>query len=66
MRGVQISEAFWCVTRTRPSFWTAEKKWEIRGRSTHPRGPILIIKSGTGDIRVDGPNVTIENVHKLD
>ena len=42
------------------------EKSGIRRRSTHVRGPILIIKSGTGDIRVDGPNVTIENVHKLD
>ncbi|HZN80868.1 MAG TPA: ASCH domain-containing protein [Mycobacterium sp.] len=27
-----------------------EKIWEIRGRSTHIRGPILIIKSGTGQV----------------
>lgn len=27
-----------------------EKIWEIRGRSTHIRGPILIIKSGTGQL----------------
>jgi hypothetical protein len=26
------------------------KVWEIRGRSTHIRGPILIIKSGTGQV----------------
>ena len=25
-----------------------EKVWEIRGRSTHIRGPIVIVKSGTG------------------
>jgi hypothetical protein len=27
-----------------------EKIWEIRGRPTHIRGPILIIKSGTGQV----------------
>jgi hypothetical protein len=39
-----------------------EEIWEIRGRSTHIRGPILIIKSGTGHlfgtadlVRVLGP-----------
>jgi hypothetical protein len=39
-----------------------EKIWEIRGRSTHIRGPILIVKSGTGQlfgtadlVRVLGP-----------
>ena len=39
-----------------------QKIWEIRGRSTHIRGPILIIKSGTGQlfgtadlVRVLGP-----------
>jgi hypothetical protein len=50
MWGVQVSEVFWCVTRTLPGFWTEKKIWEIRGRSTHIRGPILIIKSGTGQV----------------
>ena len=27
-----------------------DKNWEIRGRPTHIRGPILIIKSGTGQV----------------
>src|SRR3981189_3727404 len=45
-RGVQVSEAFWCVTRTHPSFWAEKKIWEIGGGPTHIRGPILIVKTG--------------------